>query len=447
LQPGDLIAGKYRLKQRIGAGGMGSVWAAHHEAIGRDVAIKITTERLAQHPEARERFRSEAMAVGRLQHPNVIDALDFGELDDGRCYIVFELLEGMSLDRYIETSRRLRPDEAVSIAIEVCRGLQGAHESGVVHRDLKPANVFLHAWGGGRSVKILDFGISQKREAHAGETPRRGGALLATPEYMSAEQARGDESIDPRTDVWGVGSLLYEMMTGRVPFEAPTYNAMMAKILGEEPPPLSQWGVDAPESLCVLVGRCLAKQPRDRYATAADLRVALEEVLLEMPSSLRWLPVESLSATSTGTRSTLPPAPDDEAFFCGDEGDAAPSAARRRAWWGPGPAAAAFVFLVLGAGLGFLFIPRPPHPAGAVPLAGGPAADVRGVDPPTEPPSTDSAAMLRSEASTAPPSPPALAAAKPAGRSSNRPSTRSPAATPTRPRPAKGVTRVDTAGF
>jgi serine/threonine protein kinase len=280
----------------IGEGGMGSVWAAHHELIGRDVAIKVTGERLARRAEIRDRFQNEARAVGKLRHPNIIDVMDVGQLPDGSLYIVFELLQGNTLAEQIETYGRFAGRDAVAVGIEICRALEAAHAAGVVHRDLKPANVFLHKPpnGTGVAVKVLDFGISKSvDEEGVSLSMTQTGVVLGTPQYMSFEQARGIEDVDLRTDIWGVGAILYELISGRLPFEAPNYNAMLYKILHDDPPPMSQWGVHLAPELERVLTRCFAKQRGQRYPSARELREALASTLDYLPVGSAALHVES----------------------------------------------------------------------------------------------------------------------------------------------------------
>jgi serine/threonine-protein kinase len=298
VEPGLRIADKYDLLRLIGAGGMGEVWAAHHTRIDRNVAIKFPNVDLAQRPEIRERFLAEARVLGRLRHPNIVDVIDFGELDDRSLYLVFELLDGMSLDAYVQELGRLAPRNAVTIAIELCRGLAFAHGANVVHRDLKPANVFLHNTPNGRmQVKLLDFGISKTCSPEAKTGLTGADAVVGTPAYMSYEQAKALPDIDARSDIWNVGVILYEMLAGIPPFEAPTYSAAVAKIVEEAVPPLSTWGAVVPTELETIVQRCLAKNRDLRFQSALALQAALESVIprLSEPPLSRRLQLDSLT--------------------------------------------------------------------------------------------------------------------------------------------------------
>lgn len=255
------------------------MWAARHEAIDREIALKIPEGPNADNPDSRRRFLAEARALGRLRHPNIVDVLDSGTTQDGRLFIAFELLEGSGLDAYLHDAGRLRGADAVKIAIELCRGLEFAHGAGVIHRDLKPGNVYLHQVpGGGMLVKLLDFGISKTFDGEDRVALTQSGSVVGTPLYMSAEQARGDE-VDSRTDLWNVGVLLYEMLAGLAPFEGKSYSATVAKIVSDDAPRLSEWGVYAPAELEAIIDKCLKRNRKERYQSATELRRALEEVL------------------------------------------------------------------------------------------------------------------------------------------------------------------------
>jgi eukaryotic-like serine/threonine-protein kinase len=264
---------------------MAAVWSARDESLNRDVAIKVGDGEVTARPDARERFLNEARSLQRLRHPNIVDMIDSGELPDGRLFIEFELLSGRSLEQHVEEDGALLPPRATCIAIEICRGLEAAHAIGVVHRDLKPANIFLHeSASGGTVAKILDFGISRSYdEEGVSLSVTQTGVVMGTPQYMSAEQARGLDDIDLRTDVWGVGLILYEMMTTHRPFEGANYNALLYNIINVAPIPFARWGVTVPDALVAIVRKCLRKPRTMRYAQARELRVALEHVLASMP--------------------------------------------------------------------------------------------------------------------------------------------------------------------
>jgi eukaryotic-like serine/threonine-protein kinase len=299
VEPGQRIADKYELVRQIGVGGMGEVWAAHHARIDRHVAIKFPNVDLVKRPEIRERFLAEARVLGRLRHPNIVDVIDFGELDDDGLYLVFELLDGTSLDAYVQEMGRLASRNAVRIAVELVRGLAFAHQANVIHRDLKPANVFMHRAPDGRmQVKLLDFGISKTCSVDDENISLTGtDAVVGTPAYMSYEQAKALPDVDARSDIWNVGVILYEMLSGLPPFEARTYSATVAKIVSEAVPPMSTWGAMVPPELEAIVQRCLAKDRDRRFQSAIALQNALEELLprLSEPPASRRLQLDSLT--------------------------------------------------------------------------------------------------------------------------------------------------------
>jgi len=254
------LGGRYRLRAFLAAGGMGAVWAAEDVVLGRPVAVKLLGEWLAGDPVAAERLRREARAAARLVHPNVARVLDLGE-QDGRPYLVMELLEGESLAAVIRRSGPLAPAEAAQIAGAVADALHAAHQAGVVHRDVKPGNLFLTAGG---DVKVLDFGIA----AAAWEASLTGGELIGTAAYLAPERALGREAT-PAADVYALGVVLYEMLSGRPPFSGEDGMALASAHIHARPVPLRQAAPWVPAPLAVACERALAKDPAERPASAA----------------------------------------------------------------------------------------------------------------------------------------------------------------------------------
>ncbi len=265
----------------LGAGGMGEVFCARDTRLGRDVAIKILPERLADNPGALERFEREARAVAALSHPNILAIHDFGR-EGGVAYAVMELLEGDSLDQRL-AREQLSWRKALEVGSSIADGLASAHGRGIIHRDLKPANVFVTREG---LVKILDFGLARQdspasQEGTAVATATAGtepGTLLGTLGYMSPEQARG-ETADSRSDIFSLGCILYEMLTGRRAFHKSTRAESLAAILRDDPGDLSEAGRALPPALNGLVRRCLEKNPDERFQSARDLAFAMRETL------------------------------------------------------------------------------------------------------------------------------------------------------------------------
>jgi serine/threonine protein kinase len=274
MNEGDLVAGRYRLLRPIGAGAMGTVWAARHELLGRDFALKLTSISPRAGADIRARFLREAQIVGKLRHPNVVDVADVGDVGPGTgLYLAMELLEGQSLAERIAEHGPFDPPEALAVASEVCRGLAAAHAAGVVHRDIKPENIFLARGPSGRIVpKLLDFGIS-KATGSGQALITLDGQLFGTPAYMSPEQALGEVNVDLRTDVWSLGVVLYEMLTGRRPFLAESYPALLPLIADKDFTPLPD---SVPADIREIIVRCLAKPKAARFPSADALRQALD---------------------------------------------------------------------------------------------------------------------------------------------------------------------------
>jgi hypothetical protein len=294
---GETIANRYRVDGLIGLGGMGSVLRCHHIALGRDIAIKVLhPERNAQ-PESSARFTREARSASRLDHPNCVRVLDFGEwqpcadLPPAK-YLAMELIDGQELSRIMREPLPLRT--ALEYAGQMLDGLDHAHARGIVHRDLKPENVIVTRIGTSvELLKLVDFGIAKIMGGEGVDARMtRTGRVFGTPQYMSPEQVAGTE-VDGRTDLYAVGVLLYQMITGRLPFEGDDPTVIMGKHLFNEPPPLP---LGMPPTLVAVVNRLLAKEPDARYQTARDAREDLDVAIREldarrMPRKLRsrWL--------------------------------------------------------------------------------------------------------------------------------------------------------------
>ncbi|MEZ4259245.1 MAG: serine/threonine-protein kinase [Polyangiaceae bacterium] len=273
--PSILAGTPYRLIEKIGQGAAGEVWEAEHTELARRYAIKILSPAHAAAHDAIERFRREARAVAKLRHPSLVELHDFGKSLDGRVFLAMELLEGETLDARIE--KGIGWVDATHLAIEVTHALEAAHGAGVVHRDLKPANLFLTKDG---PLKLLDFGVAMALSEADGEEPRQKGfAVFGTPEYMAPEQVAGDP-VDARTDLYALGCVLYEMLTGAPPFEGTSPVVVMGKQLREQPERVASRATRRlPAELARAVDRALSKSKDDRFASAADMRAALEAAL------------------------------------------------------------------------------------------------------------------------------------------------------------------------
>jgi serine/threonine-protein kinase len=272
---GRVLADTYRIVKQLGEGGMGRIFEASHLRLAdRHVAVKVLGEEFVREPEIVARFEREVESASRVVHPHVIEVYDAGRTADGVHFLVTELLEGEDLGARIErTKSGVGTELAVKLTRQTCLALAAAHAQGVVHRDVKPENVFVVNVDGEPFVKVLDFGIS--KIVRGGDTKlTRTGAVLGTPAYMAPEQARGTET-DERTDVYGVGATLYTALAGRAPFDAEDAAAALTKLVNEEPPRLRSIASSVPPELELVVQRAMAKDPRDRYASAMDLHAAL----------------------------------------------------------------------------------------------------------------------------------------------------------------------------
>jgi serine/threonine-protein kinase len=280
-----VLDGRYRIDTVIGTGGMGRVYKGEHTGIGRAVAIKVLHTDLSRNREAAQRFQREALASGRLDHPNIVGVSDFGVLDDGSCYLVMEALEGEPLGKRLERDGRVDWPEALEILRGVLSGLKHAHEKGVVHRDIKPDNIFLAQKDGEIIVKILDFGIAKLR-AGSGDDPAstRAGLTVGTPAYLSPEQAVGGE-ITPASDLYSASVVLFEMIAGRAPFVEKEPLAMLGAHVSRPPPKLAEVAPDLPlpANLEEVLGRGLAKASAERYTNAIEYIGALDAVISGVP--------------------------------------------------------------------------------------------------------------------------------------------------------------------
>jgi WD40 repeat protein/tRNA A-37 threonylcarbamoyl transferase component Bud32 len=266
--------GKYEILAELGRGAMGTVYKARDPRLDRLVAVKMMSEELLIEEEMRGRFHREAKSAANLQHPNIVTVFDFGEVQgEGSPYIVMELLEGESLAALMEAKKPERLQDKVDVVIQVCRGLDYAHKRGVVHRDVKPGNVQVLPNG---TAKILDFGIAR---GDGSTMKTKTGLVMGTPNYMAPEQIASDERVDHRADMWAVGVILYELLSGARPFTATTIPALVYQIVHSPPPPLDERKLGLPPRLVAVVERVLQKDPDKRFRDLAHLARTLEKVI------------------------------------------------------------------------------------------------------------------------------------------------------------------------
>ncbi len=304
---GRVFEGKYRLDETLGGGGMGTVYRATHLLIDRPVALKVLSQRFVGDQTAQQRFRREARAAGRMQHPNAVTVTDFGATEDGYLYIVMELLEGRTLRDLLAHEAPLDPARAVASMLQTCAAVGAAHEAGLIHRDLKPANIFIEQRPNVPAVvKVLDFGVAKFAvEEHDDDyaTLTQVGAIIGTPRYMSPEQCSGTAALTPASDVYSLGIILYEMLTGTVPFSAETPLALALKQVSEAPRPLREVVPTVPLQLERVAMHALAKNPQARPSSANEFRHELigiaEELGYEQADSGRSPTLDQLRSAGT----------------------------------------------------------------------------------------------------------------------------------------------------
>jgi serine/threonine protein kinase len=279
---GTVLAGRYVVERRIGEGGMGLVYEGTHRDIDKRVAIKVLRDDLSRRPDVVARFRQEAKSASRIGHENIVDISDFGETARGASYFVMEFLEGEDLANVLGRESTIEPERACEIVLQCCRALSATHAKGIVHRDIKPENIFLTTRDGETDfVKIVDFGIAKMSDIETDGAPGRKltktGMIFGTPEYMSPEQAAGKE-LDHRVDVYALGIILYECITGRVPFEGDTFMGVLTQHLFAELPPMRELNpkVEISEVLETVICKALAKDRDDRYQDTDELAEAIE---------------------------------------------------------------------------------------------------------------------------------------------------------------------------
>jgi serine/threonine-protein kinase len=341
---GEVLADKYRIVRFIGEGGMGAVYEARHAVVGRRFAVKFLHSELARHQEILKRFEREASAAGALESENIASVIDFGHSRDGIPYLVMELLLGEDLAHLLAREGPLPVVRAVNLIVQACRGVDAAHAAGIIHRDLKPANLFVCRRGDGSDlVKILDFGIAKLGLVDNDGPPpstTQPGSTVGTPFYMPPEQARGEKEIDQRADIYGLGAILFEALSGQKPHPGDAYNVILYHILTQPPVPIAPLRPGLPAGLPELLCRALSSDPAGRPGSAKEFAEALS-------------PYAGRHALRTGSqldlRVTRSSTPSREKSSQTDAGSTSPTLAGTRRRRGPLLAVAAAIVLAGGA--------------------------------------------------------------------------------------------------
>lgn len=439
LLPDEILDNKYRIIRLLGEGGMGAVYEGLNTRIQRRVAIKILHGNVASNQDAVQRFEREAQAAGRIGSKHIVQVLDLGDLPGGDRFMVMEYLDGVDLTQRIRSLGQMSPREVYPLAVQVLEGLIAAHDAGIVHRDLKPDNIFIVPEGDTADfVKILDFGISKFNVSGGEFSMTQTGIVMGTPYYMSPEQAKGSRDLDHRTDIYSLGVILYEALSGAVPHNAETFNALIIKIVLEDAPPLRQPKNDEEAAFQAIVKKALARDVKDRYQTAAEFQGDLHDWahVFHIPLSTVVKRRSNFPAGRTkmdGTQRAWATSTDGEKAQTTEV--APPLASNRKPLWiGLGAVA------LIGAGLAFALSGKPPDES--QPLAPSPEIQTSapaGTAEITEKPGTPEEPKVRAPAETPrPPAPSQTAPTEPeAAPASPTPAPAPAAKSPTPKAPAK----------
>jgi len=276
VPPGSLLGGKFRIERLLGAGAMGTVYAIDHELTRHKRALKLLHPAVQNIPDIVRRFLNEASAAGRAGNPHLVETFDAGTLPSGEPYVVMELLEGETLGAVLRRDRVLDPALAAELVAQAAEGMEAAHRAGIIHRDLKPENLFVTLRDRGPFIKIMDFGVSKfATGSSSGMRGTQAGMVYGSPAYMSPEQLTAQADVDRRTDVFALGVVLFECLTGTLPFDGPTVEVLMVKVLRGDVPPIDSLRPGLPPGLIEVVGRALASNRDERIPTAQALAEAL----------------------------------------------------------------------------------------------------------------------------------------------------------------------------
>jgi len=305
LAPGAFIAGRYRVLRKIGEGGMGLLYACMDTVLSREVAVKLIQRTLAAEPLIAERLMREAMLAAQLRR-HVAQVFDCGMLDTGEPYIVMELLSGRDMYAVLRETGPLTAQELGAAMSQVCEGLAEAHDKGIIHRDLKPENLFCATDPDGSTViKILDFGVSKQISGRRMRAQTNPTESVGSPQYMSPEQITSPSEVDARTDIWSLGIVMYELLTGGLPFRGPGTAQICASVLRDPVPPISQYRTDIPPALEFIIGRCLEKQRERRFPDVRALSRALAALDSSEPGSSSYSSVRPLATEESANELDL----------------------------------------------------------------------------------------------------------------------------------------------
>lgn len=279
---GQILKGKYKVEKLLGEGGMGAVYLGQHVEIGKPVAIKILLSDITKEPASFERFKREAKATAQIKHPNIVGVSDFGQTDDGLTFMVMEYIQGYSLRSLLDREIKLAPKHAVKFICQICAAMTAAHEAGIIHRDLKPDNIMIEVIDGFEVARVLDFGIAKLKDDHQQQLTAVGG-VIGTATYMSPEQCGGD-SIDARSDIYSIGIILYQLLSGQLPFQSANKQAILLEQMTKLPQPLEEICPDLPIELVKAVMQSLEKDPDLRQQSTDELSKQLKASLSSIAS-------------------------------------------------------------------------------------------------------------------------------------------------------------------